>query len=115
MNFEFLIINGGIFMVRTVGFPLNYKQNEYRQALTFRDVKTMQNKDHLYFEHGYGKAFGVTDKELLSIGVQLVDRKDVVTQDIICDQKEAAAKYCAQLQKGQNRLCRMYYMLNMLS
>lgn len=101
MNFEFLIINGGIFMVRTVGFPLNYKQNEYRQALTFRDVKTMQNKDHLYFEHGYGKSFGVTDKELLSIGVQLVDRKDVLTQDIICDPKAGDAEYIAQLQKGQ--------------
>lgn len=88
-------------MIRTVGFPLNYKQNEYRQALTFRDVKTMQNKDQLYFEHGYGQSFGVTDEQLLSIGVHLVDRETVLTQDIICDPKAGDAEYIAQLEKGQ--------------
>lgn len=88
-------------MIRTVGFPLNCKKNEQRQALIFNDIAKMKNKDKLYFEKGYGESFGISDKELQNIGVNIVSREEALEQDIICDPKAGDGDYIKELKDGQ--------------
>ena len=88
-------------MIRTVGFPLNCKENEHRQAMIIQDIAKMGHKDKLYFERGYGESFAVSDKMLRNLGVHIVSRKEVLEQDIICDPKAGDADYIEKLHDGQ--------------
>ncbi|TDQ40682.1 N(5)-(carboxyethyl)ornithine synthase [Aureibacillus halotolerans] len=88
-------------MIRTVGFPLNCKENEHRQAMILNDIAKMNHKDKLYIEKGYGEFFAVSDETLRNVGVHVVSREEVLKQDIICDPKAGEADYIGDLQDGQ--------------
>ncbi|WP_084178902.1 N(5)-(carboxyethyl)ornithine synthase [Virgibacillus alimentarius] len=88
-------------MIRTVGFPLNCKENEHRQAMILQDIAKMDHKDKLFFERGYGESFAVSDKMLRNVGVHVVSREEVLKQDIICDPKAGDADYIEKLSDGQ--------------
>ncbi|PAV29368.1 N(5)-(carboxyethyl)ornithine synthase [Virgibacillus profundi] len=88
-------------MVRTVGFPLNCKENEHRQAMIFNDIAKMDHRDKLYFEEGYGESFAISDEMLQNVGVHVVSREEVLKQEIICDPKAGDADYIDQLHDGQ--------------
>lgn len=88
-------------MIRTVGFPLNSKENEHRQAMILEDIAKMDHKDKLYFETRYGESFAVSDEQLQNEGVHVVSREEVLKQDIICDPKAGDAEYIGKLQEGQ--------------
>lgn len=88
-------------MIRTVGFPLNCKENEHRQAMILKDIARMKHRNKLYFETGYGKAFAVSDRMLSEAGVHVVSREKVLDQEIICDPKAGDADYIEKLVEGQ--------------
>ncbi|WP_087973852.1 N(5)-(carboxyethyl)ornithine synthase [Oceanobacillus rekensis] len=88
-------------MIRTVGFPLNSKENELRQAMILQDIAKMNHKDKLFFEKGYGASFAVSDERLIKLGVHVVSREKVLEQDIICDPKAGDAGYIENLQEGK--------------
>lgn len=88
-------------MIRNVGFPLNCKENEHRQAMILKDIAKMNHKDKLYFETGYGESFAVSDKMLRTVGVHVVSREEVLKQEIICDPKAGDADYIEKLHDGQ--------------
>lgn len=87
--------------MRNVGFPLNCKEDEHRQAMILSDIVKMAERDKLYFEKGYGEAFGVSDEILRNAGVHVVSRNEVLKQDIICDPKAGDADYIDKLNEGQ--------------
>ena len=84
--------------MKTVGFVISYKENEKRRAMMPEDVVKVRNRENLYFEKGYWRAFGIEDAELEPLGIQFVTREEVLKKDIICDPKIGDAEYLADLQ-----------------
>lgn len=84
--------------MKTVGFVISYKENEKRRAMMPEDVAKVRNKEQLYFEKGYWRAFGIEDAELEPLGIQFVSREEVLKMDIICDPKIGDAEYLKDLQ-----------------
>ncbi|MFJ9383232.1 N(5)-(carboxyethyl)ornithine synthase [Peribacillus sp. NPDC101481] len=87
--------------MRTVGFPVSLKENEFRRALVLKDILEFPYKSQLYFESGYGDVLGITDDDMITIGVNVVNRNEVLKQNIICDPKAGDADYLEQLSFGQ--------------
>ncbi|OTP34077.1 hypothetical protein A5798_000811 [Enterococcus sp. 6C8_DIV0013] len=87
--------------MKTIGFPISKKENEYRRAIVPRDIKNIVNPENLFFEKGYGNVLGYTDDEYLDFGVNITDRKTVLNQDIICDPKIGDAEYLNELKSTQ--------------
>ena len=40
--------------MKTVGFPISHKENEYRRAIVPAHLKNIEHPELLYFEKGYG-------------------------------------------------------------
>lgn len=88
--------------MKKIGFLISHKNGEERRALLPEDIKNnVKNKDMLYFERGYGESVGVSDIEYLNIGCNVVDRKEVLTCDIITDVKLGDADYLNEIQEGK--------------
>lgn len=83
--------------MKTVGFPISHKENEQRRALVPEDVKIVKNANLLYFESGYGQNLGYSDDDYLAAGANILDRSNVLKQDIICDPKIGDAEYLDNL------------------
>lgn len=83
--------------MRTIGFPISRKENENRRALLPCDLKNVANKTKIYIEKGYGVNLGFDDSEYKSSGINVVDREEVLKQDIICDPKIGDADYLSSL------------------
>ena len=79
--------------MKTVGFPISKKENEFRRALLPKDVADIQHPECLYFEKGYGNVLGYSDADYLNLGAHVVERVDVLSKDIICDAKIGDAEY----------------------
>ena len=47
--------------MRTIGFPISTKENEFRRALLPQDVCKLQYPQFVYIEEGYGDALGYND------------------------------------------------------
>lgn len=88
-------------MKKTIGFPISDKKNEKRRALVIEDILNIKNREFIYIEKNYGTALGIKDKEFIDLGVNVVDREIVMTQDIICDPKAGDASYLEFLREGQ--------------
>ncbi|WP_394916330.1 N(5)-(carboxyethyl)ornithine synthase [uncultured Robinsoniella sp.] len=87
--------------MKTIGFPISHKENEYRRAIVPEDIKKLKHPQNLYFEYGYGKCMGIEDSEFSELGCNLAERENVLSQDIICDPKIGDAEYLEKLSKGQ--------------
>lgn len=86
--------------MKTVGFIKSTKENEKRVAIAFEDIFKIKNREMLFFEKNYYKNYNISDDELIRIGVNVVDREEVLTKDIICDPKAGDGDYIAELQEG---------------
>lgn len=87
--------------MKTIGFVISHKENENRRALVPEDLKLVKHKRQLFLETGYGKPLGFSDDDYAQHGVNIVDRKTAMSQDIICDPKVGDANYFDQLHAGQ--------------
>lgn len=87
--------------MRSVGFPINHKENEKRRALLLEDIEFVRNKESLYFEKGYGLTLGIKDEEFANAGVKIATREEILKKDIICDAKAGDSDYIDKLSKGQ--------------
>lgn len=80
--------------MKTIGFVISHKNNERRRTVLPCDIKkNIKNKKQLYFEKGYGKALGISDKEYEDCGCNIVDRETALSCDIIADVKLGDAEY----------------------
>ena len=83
--------------MRTVGFPISHKENEYRRAIIPADLKKIKNVGQLFFEKGYGDVLGYSDEDYSEAGANIVDTEEVLQKDIICDAKIGDADYLDKL------------------
>lgn len=84
-------------MMKTVGFPISFKENENRRALIPLDLGKIKNVNSLFFEKGYGEVLGYTDNDYLMMGANIVSREEVLMKDVICDPKIGDADYLEKL------------------
>lgn len=87
--------------MQTIGFLMSTKENEKRRALLSEHVRRIKNKDHLFFETGYGQALGHSDEEYKLVGANVAPREEVMIQDVICDPKIGDADYLTELRVGR--------------
>jgi N5-(carboxyethyl)ornithine synthase len=87
--------------MKTIGFPINTKENEKRRAIELKHIILMENPEKLYFQKGYGKVLGVEDKEYLDLGCNVCSLEEVLTKDIICDPKIGDSNYLDKLKENQ--------------
>lgn len=83
--------------MKSVGFPISRKENEFRRALLPSDVKKIKNRSCLYFETGYGEVLGFSDEDYMLSGANVASRDEVLSKDIICDPKIGDAEYLDML------------------
>jgi len=83
--------------MKTLGFPISDKLNENRRALIPLHIKEIKKPENIYIEKGYGEVLGYSDDEYLACGVNIVDRKIALKQNIICDPKIGDAKYLDEI------------------
>ena len=83
--------------MKTVGFPISHKENEYRRAIVPAHLKNVESPELLYFEKGYGEVLGIEDSEYEAYGSHIVSHNEVLLKDIICDPKIGDADYLEEL------------------
>ena len=83
--------------MKTVGFPISHKENEYRRAIVPEHLKNIEHPELLYFEKGYGNVLGIEDSEYEACGSYITSHDEVLLKDIICDPKIGDADYLAEL------------------
>jgi N5-(carboxyethyl)ornithine synthase len=86
--------------MKTIGFPISHKENEYRRAIVPEHIRLMKHPEFLYFENDYGQAAGISDSEYKACGCHICPHEEVLKKDIICDPKAGDADYLENL-KGQ--------------
>lgn len=84
-------------VMKTVGFPISHKENEYRRAIVPEHLKKIEHPELLYFEKGYGVVLGINDSEYEACGSHVVSHEDVLAKNIICDPKIGDADYLTEL------------------
>lgn len=83
--------------MKTIGFPISHKENEYRRAIVPAHLKNIEYPELLYFEKGYGEVLGIEDSEYEAYGSHMVSHNEVLLKDIICDPKIGDADYLEAL------------------
>ena len=83
--------------MKTVGFPISHKENEYRRAIVPEHLKKIEHPELLYFEKGYGVVLGIDDSEYEACGSHVVSHEDVLAKNKICDPKIGDADYLTEL------------------
>lgn len=83
--------------MKTIGFPISKKENEYRRALTPENLADIKHADYLYVQTGYGDVLGFTDEDYRARGIHIVSFEETLLQDIICDPKVGDAEYLDEL------------------
>lgn len=87
--------------MKSMGFIISHKNEEKRRAILPEHVMKVKNADMLFFEHGYGEALGIDDKDYESCGAHIVDRKSALDCDIITDVKLGDADYLDDICSGK--------------
>ena len=87
--------------MKTIGFPISYKENESRRAIIPKHIAMMHAPQSLFFEHGYGKAIGLVDSEYENLGCRMCTRSEALEQDVICEVKVGEGGYLESLHRGQ--------------
>lgn len=85
--------------MKTVGFPISHKENEYRRAIVPEHLKKIEHPDLLYFEKGYGTVLGIDDSEYEACGSHIASHEEVLSKNIICDPKIGDADYLEKLKQ----------------
>ena len=83
--------------MKTVGFPISHKENEYRRAIVPAHLKNIEHPELLYFEKGYGEVLGIEDSEYEACGSHIASHNEILLKDIICDPKIGDADYLEKL------------------
>lgn len=83
--------------MKTIGFPISTKENEFRRAILPQHLSKIVNTGQIYLETGYGAPLGYSDEDYRQSGVHVVSREEVLSKDIICDPKIGDATYLNQL------------------
>lgn len=83
--------------MKTVGFPISHKENEYRRAIVPAHLKNVEHPELLYFEKGYGEVLGIEDSEYEACGSHIASHDEILLKDIICDPKIGDADYLEEL------------------
>lgn len=83
--------------MKTVGFPISRKENEYRRAIVPVHLKNIEHPELLYFEKGYGEVLGIEDSEYEACGSHIASHDEVLSKDIICDPQIGDADYLEEL------------------
>lgn len=87
--------------MKTIGFPIGHKENEFRRAIVPEYIMSMKHPECLYFEQGYGDVIGVSDAEYRAVGCQICTHEETLAKDIVCDPKIGDANYLNNLHDGQ--------------
>ena len=87
--------------MKTMGFVISHKNNEKRRAILPEDIKTLKYPENLLFERGYGESLGYSDRNYEEVGVNIVDRNEVLRCDIITDVKLGDADYLNEIENGK--------------
>lgn len=87
--------------MKTIGFPISHKENEFRRALVPEDIKNIYHPEYLKFEKGYGAVLGIDDSDYEACGVTIESRENIFAADIICDPKIGDADYLETLPQGK--------------
>lgn len=85
--------------LKSIGFPISYKENEHRRALVPDDIAIIKHKDYVYVEKGYGDVLGIPDSDYVDSGVHVVTRDEILSKEIICDPKIGDAEYLEELNR----------------
>lgn len=83
--------------MKTVGFPISRKENEFRRALIPQHLKKIAHCDQLYFEDGYGELLGFSNQDYAQYGAHIVSREEALRKDIVCDPKIGDGDYLSEL------------------
>lgn len=83
--------------MKTIGYPISHKENEFRRALLPDDARLIKNRDRVYVESGYGDVLGFSDEDYLRAGVNVCSRQEALAKEIVCDPKIGDADYLGQL------------------
>lgn len=86
--------------MRTVGFPINNKENEFRRAILPSEIKLLSHPENVYVENGFGKVLGINDEEYVKVGCNVCSHEEVLKKDIICDPKIGDADYLDKLNEN---------------
>jgi N5-(carboxyethyl)ornithine synthase len=73
--------------LKSVGFPISRKENEFRRAILPEDLRGMRNPGRCFIERGFGESVGVSDAEYERAGAHLASREEVISKDIVCNPK----------------------------
>ena len=86
-----------------IGFIKSDKKNEKRIALLPKDIEHIRNKEHLFFEKGYGENLGIEDSEYTNLGCKICDKHKLLSSDIqiLCDPKIGDAGYLEEISEGK--------------
>lgn len=87
--------------MRTIGFAIGTKENEKRRAILPEDLRYIKNIDHVYIEKNYGEYLGIKDSEYEKYGVKIVNHKEILEKDIICDPKIGDSKDLDEIKDGK--------------
>ena len=74
--------------MKTVGFPISHKENEYRRAIVPTHLKNIEHP---------GKVLGIADSEYEANGSHIISHDEVLMKNIICDPKIGDADYLSKL------------------
>lgn len=83
--------------MKTIGFPISHKENEYRRAIVPAHLKNIEHPELLYFEKGYGEVLGIEDSEYEACGSHIASHGEILLKNIICDPKIGDADYLQKL------------------
>ena len=86
--------------MRTIGFPINSKENEFRRAILPSEIKLLSHPENVYVETGFGKVLGIDDEEYAEAGCNICSHEDVLKKDVICDPKIGDADYLDKLNEN---------------
>ena len=84
-----------------IGFLISTKQNEKRRAILPEQLSNIKNIDHLYFEKGYGLELGYLDEDYIKEGAHILEKKDILKLDVLCDPKIGSSNYLTELKNNQ--------------
>ena len=86
--------------MKTIGFPKATKVGEKRLAILPEDLKNIKHTANIYIEKDYGSESGIADSAYQVYGCNIVDRKQTLACDVICDPKIGDATYLDELKDG---------------
>lgn len=88
--------------MKTMGLIISHKSGEKRRALLPEDISmNVRHTENIFVEQGYGLELGISDEEYKKVGCKIVDRKNALACDVICDVKLGDADYLDELTESK--------------